>query len=161
VSNLAVKVKLLKCKITYVGTSTTSGYTLNDTSTGQRVFLTEVDYEKDLGIWIFSDLMPAIHCCKVAASAMRALSIIRRSFVSISRNLFSFLYKTYVRPYLDYCSSIWSPYFAKDIDVLEKVQKRATKLIKGFGKLSYYQRLKSLGYFDPAIVVILLKPLRS
>jgi len=48
---------------------------------------------------------------------------------------------------LDYCSSIWSPYFAKDIDVLERVQKRATKLIKGFGKLSYDQRLKSLHLF--------------
>jgi len=53
----------------------------------------------------------------------------------------------HVRPHLDYCSSIWSPYFAKDIDVLEREQKRATKLIKGFGKLSYDQRLKFLHLF--------------
>ena len=71
--------------------------------------------------------------------------MIKRTFVNISKELFIFLYKTYVRPHLDYCSSIWSPYLAKDIEVLEKVQKWATKLIKGFGKLSYDQRLKSLG----------------
>ena len=59
--------------------------------------------------------------------------------------MFTFLYKTYVRPHLDYCSSIWS---AKDIDILEKVQKRATRLIKGFDKLPYDQRLKSLGLFS-------------
>jgi len=76
----------------HVGTSlTTSGFTFNDTSTGQRAFLTEVDYEKDLGIWISSDLKPSIHCCKVAASAMRALLIIRRSFVSISKEQFTLL----------------------------------------------------------------------
>jgi len=74
--------------------------------------------------------------------------------------MFTFLYKTYVRPHLDYCSSIWS---AKDIDILEKAQKRATRLIKGFDKLPYDQRLKSLDLvnFDAASVGILLKLLRS
>ena len=57
------------------------------------------------------------------------------------------MYKTYVRPLLEYFSAIWSPYLAKDIDVLEKVQMRATRLIRGIGNLSYGQRLKSLGMY--------------
>jgi len=143
-----LKLNLLKCKVMRVGNSlTTSGYTLNNTGTGQQVLLTEVDYEKDLGVWISNDLKPSLHCCKAAASAMRVLSMIKRSFVNPSKELFTFLYTTYVRPHLDYCSTIWSPYFAKDIDLLEKVQRRATKLIRGFSKLAYGQRLRSLGLF--------------
>ena len=42
---------------------------------------------------------------------------------------------------------IWSPYLVRDIEVLEKVQKWATKLIKGYEKLPYDQRLKSLGIY--------------
>jgi len=49
------------------------------------VLLTEAEYEKDLGVWISTDLKPSIHCCKTAASAMKVLSMIRRSFVNISK----------------------------------------------------------------------------
>ena len=123
-------VNLLKCKIMHVGTSfTSSAYTLYDTSAGECVLLAEADCEKDLYIWISSDLKPSIHCCKATASAIKVLYMIRRSYVNISKEMFSFLYKTYVRPHLDYCSSIWSPYIVKDVDILEKVH---TRLIKGF-----------------------------
>ena len=114
---------------------------------GECVQLDEGDHEKDLGIWFTSDLKPSLHCCKAAASAMRVLSMIRRSFVNISKKLFVFLYTTYVRPHLEYCAPIWSPYLVRDIEVLEKVQKRATKLVKGYEKLPYEQRLKSLGIY--------------
>ena len=49
------------------------------------------------------------------------------------------------RPYLECCVQIWSPYLAKDMDLLERVQIRATKLVMGVIKLSYESRLKSLG----------------
>ena len=68
---------------------------------------------------------------------MQVLSMIRRSFVNISKELFILLYTTYVRPHLEYCAPIWSPYLVRDIQVLDKVQKRATKLVKGDEKLSY------------------------
>ena len=126
--------------------SIASEYVLWDNDSGEFVQLPEVDHEKDLGVWISSNLKPSLHCCKAAASAMKVLSMIRRSFVNISKDLFTLLYKTYVRPLLKYCSAIWSPY-AKDIDVLEKMQMRATRLIRGIGNLSYGQRLKSLGMY--------------
>ena len=142
-----LKLNLLKCKIMHVGNSPiVKAYTLCDGS-GECVQLDEVDHEKDLGIWFTSDLKPSLHCCKAAASAMRVLSMIRRSFTIISKELFVFLYTTYVRPHLEYYVPIWSPYLVKDIEILEKVQKRATKLIKGYEKLSYDQRLKSLGIY--------------
>ena len=47
---------------------------------------------------------------------------------SFSKDLFIFLYKTYVRPHLEYCIQLWCPYLARDIDTLEKVQKCATNI---------------------------------
>ena len=121
-----LKLNLSKCKIMHVGNSPiVTSYALSN-GLGQHVQLDEVDHEKDLGVWFTSDLKPSLHCCKAAASAMKVLSMTRRSFVNISKKLFIFLYKTYVRPHLEYCVPIWSPYYVKDIEILEKVQKRVT-----------------------------------
>ena len=54
------------------------------------------------------------------------------------------LYKSLVRPHLDYCIQAWRPFLHKDIEVMEKVQRRATRLIEGFKLLSYEERLKRL-----------------
>ena len=55
------------------------------------------------------------------------------------------LYQTLVRPKLEYCVQAWRPYFRKDIDLLKKVQKRATRLIISNKGLTYGERLKNLG----------------
>jgi len=70
-------------------------------------------------------------CHKAVASANKILGMIRRTFQRKSKDLFVFLYRTYVRPHLENCVQLWSPYLAKDIDIIEKVQMRATKLVKG------------------------------
>ena len=62
--------------------------------------------------------------------AMQILGMIKRSFKYLFKGLILFLYRTYIRPHLKYCASTWSPYLAKDIDALEQVQHRATKLVK-------------------------------
>ena len=59
-----------------------------------------------------------------------------------------FLYKTYVRLHLEYCVRLWCPYLAKDIDILEKVQVRTTKLVKGLERLPYTTRLQKLGVYS-------------
>ena len=48
-----------------------------------------------------------------------------------------------VRSHLDYCSSVWSPYMKKDIEALEKVQKRATKILPQLKHMNYSDRLKA------------------
>ena len=55
------------------------------------------------------------------------------------------LYKSLVRPRLEYCIQVWSPYLRKDIDKLERVQRRATKLIEGYRNFSYEDRLRKTG----------------
>ena len=83
----------------------------------------------------FGLVVTSNHPC-TSPSAMRVLSMIKRTFANISKELFVFLYKIYVRPHLEYCASIWSLSVFKDIEALEKVQKRATKMVRGHVYLS-------------------------
>ena len=56
------------------------------------------------------------------------------------------LYKTYIRPNLEFVIQAWSPYFDKDIKVMEKIQRQATKMVLVIRHLQYEDRLKNLGY---------------
>ena len=56
---------------------------------------------------------------------------------------FTLFYKNMVRSQLDYCSSVWSPYRKCDIEALEKVQKKATKILPQVKNLKYEDRLKA------------------
>ena len=71
--------------------------------------------------------------------------MIRRNITYKEKGLIVPLYKAIVRHHLEYCIQAWKPYLRKDIDMLEKVQRRTTKLITGLIDLSYDDRLKECG----------------
>ena len=62
--------------------------------------------------------------------------------------MFIFLYKMYVWLHLEYCVQFWSPYLAKDVDTLEKVQRHATKCLQGLAHLTYESRLETLDLYS-------------
>ena len=71
--------------------------------------------------------------------------MVRRSFKNLDREDFLLIYKTYIRPHLEYCVQAWAPYLAKDIDLLERVQRSATRLVPSLRKFGYEERLRRLG----------------
>jgi len=85
------------------------------------------------------------HCTKIVKRAHHLLSMISKSFVSRDPAILLKIYRAYVLPILDYLSPIWCPFLVRDIESVEKVQKRFTRLFPRLRKLSYRQRLSSLG----------------
>ena len=68
--------------------------------------------------------------CKVVAGANSRLGLINRHFRHIETNPFMNLYKTLVRPKTEYCMTVAHPVYKKDKEKIERVQRRATKLVK-------------------------------
>ena len=108
------------------------------------VTLDESEYEKDLGVLIDNKLGFSNHVAHVTKKANRIVGIIRRTFDFLSEELFVQLYKTLVRPVLEYGHSAWQPNSKQLCQNLEDVQRRATKLISSLKNLSYPDRLKRL-----------------
>ena len=100
--------------------------------------------EKDLDILITKDLKVSVQCSRAAKTANRVLGMIWRTFTCKDEQTIIQLYKSLVRSHLEYCIQAWRPYLSKDIEMLEKVQKRATKMVYGFNDLTYEQRLRRL-----------------
>ena len=73
------------------------------------------------------------------------LGLIKISFECVDREMFLSLYTSLVRPLLEYCVHAWSPHLKKDINLLENVQRRATKMVRGLRNLEYDERLTILG----------------
>jgi len=68
--------------------------------------------------------------------------LINHNFKHMTIPTFVALYKSMVRSHLDYCCPVWSPYRKGDIEALEKVQKRASKMIPALKNLPHKDRLK-------------------
>ena len=133
-----------KCKVMHIGHSYGTEYYMTESVSGKRK-LDSVQEERDLGLIIRSDLKSVSQCNKSAATARRVIGMVRRQFKQLDTEDFQIIYKTYIRPHLEYCIQAWSPHLAKDIAVLENVQKAATNLVPQLRKYSYPVRLQKLG----------------
>ena len=134
-----MKFNVNKCSIMSVGKDNGPvDYKLNDTTLGRSYS------ERDLGVQVSSDLRPREQCVIARNRANKILGFIGRCVTNRSSEVILKLYLALVRPHLDYAVQFWSPYYKKDIDLLEAVQRRMTKMIPGLRNLSYKDRLKHL-----------------
>ena len=114
-----------KCKVMSLGHSTQYNYVMAD-ATGTFV-IERTTEERDLWVIITDNLKPTSQCVKAAAKARSVLGVIRRHFKRLDPQDFLIIYKSYIRPHLEYCIQAWSPYLQKDIYCLESVQRAATR----------------------------------
>lgn len=128
-----------KCMVLHIGYNNP----LLDYHIGDRE-LTKVTEQVDLGVCVSHDLKWEHHINAAVKRANVTIYLIRRCFREMSPELFLRAYKAYVRPILEHAVVVWCPYFKKDIDLLERVQRRATKIPPTLKNLPYEDRLKAL-----------------
>ena len=132
-----------KCKIMHLGNKNNEEtYLMKDNLT--EVDLEKTECEKDLGVHVDPSLKFSKHCEKATNKANRLLGMIRRSFDSIDSESMTYLFKGLVRPHLEYANCVWSPINKTDCNLIENVQRRATKLVPDIRDLEYEERLKQL-----------------
>ena len=129
-----------KCVVIHMGNKNSSfDYKLG----GFKIKSTDV--ERDLGILIHKNGKVSEQCVMAAKKANQILGMIKRNIKWKNKDNIIRLYKALVRPRLEYCVQAWCPYLIKDIELLENVQRRATKMIDGFRYMNYEERLKETG----------------
>ena len=101
--------------------------------------------EKDLGVWISSSMKPAKQCSAAANSANFALGQMLRTFHYRKKAHLVPLYKTFVRPKLEFTVSSWNPWQECDIKTLEKVQERFVKQLSDARGSTYEEKAKDAG----------------
>ena len=133
-----------KCKVLHLGRTNQQKSYYMSTNTGVSLELQPTELEKDLGVWIDPSLTFSSHCETQAGKANRTLGLIRRTYTYLDKTSLTKLYTSLVRCKLEYGYPAWAPMFRKDCELLERVQRRATKMVPSIKELSYEDRLKAL-----------------
>ena len=132
-----------KCNVMHIGSKNRcNDYVLQQNDTQST--LASCDDEKDLGVIFDKGLTFDKHINTAINKANKILGIIRRTFTDLDVDVFMQLYKGMVRPHLEYGNQIWHPYLKRQSIAIERVQRRATKLVNNLSDLSYRDRLTRL-----------------
>ena len=131
-----------KCKTMRIGRSKVEKWEYNLKSGSKP--MEESTAEKDVGVIIDNKLSFDKHITEKVNKANSIVGIIRRTFEYLDIKTFRLLFTSLVRPHLEYANPVWNPYLQKHIDMIENVQRRATKMVPGLTNLSYEDRLRRL-----------------
>ncbi|MFZ2538708.1 MAG: reverse transcriptase family protein [Oscillospiraceae bacterium] len=137
-----LKLNINKCKIISFGRNVDDSYKYFITKDQNNIQLVRESNMNDLGVTLDSKLNFSGHIQSKINKAFSMVGLLKRNFSNISVSSFVLLYKSMVRSHLEYCNSVWAPYRLGDIEDIERVQKRATKILPGLKGLSYVERLK-------------------
>ena len=133
-----------KCKVMHIGKDNPKyTYTINDGI--KTCTLEETSCEKDLGVHVDNALSFEEHVKLSTQKARKSAGLLLRNITHKTPYILVPLFKSLVRPILEYANTVWSPYLRKHIDAIEKVQRNFTKRVFGMYEIEYCQRLEKLG----------------
>lgn len=137
-----------KCKAISISNKKTSDiidqkYHLYDND-GNQVNLDQSKGERDIGVWVDDHINFSKHMQQQINKANGIMGLIRRTYTYLDERSFRYLFQALVRPHLEYAAAVWSPHKIAEIESIENVQRRATKLIPSLKGMDYQQRLRKL-----------------
>ena len=132
-----------KCKVLHLGKNNLHHeYFIGDKD--NKIKITETVSEKDLGVYIDPLLTFDSHISEVVKKARKLCNLIMRTISLKSSEIMLPLYKTLIRPIIEYANSVWYPYKRKHIDMIENVQRQFTRSMIGLKDYDYEERLVML-----------------
>ncbi len=132
-----------KCKVMHIGVKNPKKYYVM-TREGKEIKLESSILEKDLGVNVDEKLKFDRHTEIQVNKANKMLGMIRRSYTYLDKDSMNTLYKSLIRPLLEYGHVIAYPRYEKDCKLIEGVQRRATKMVPQLHKCTYTDRLKEM-----------------
>ena len=139
-----IRFNATKCKVMHLGKENLQKPYYMTSSNKDEVTLEETLVEKDLGVYVDKDLSFSHHIQQGIAKANKLLGLIRRSMKYLNKDSQKYLFTSLVRPHLEYGNIIWSPTLQSHINNLEKIQRRATKMVPELKDITYEERMKEM-----------------
>ena len=137
-----------KCKVLHFTRQEDLAYEYRTPDNNTICTITATNKEKDIGVIFDNNLLFNSHITATVNKCQGILSVIKRTFTFLDENILTLLYAALIRPIVDYSNVIWAPHLKKNINMIEGIQRRATRMIPTLSNLSYPERLDKLNLFS-------------